>query len=132
MKKSTMGVCATALAAAGLFLLPAVNAQQQSPPVSPPTKGVPQSVPSTPTNIPDNKLDAAAAVKNVSAVKDSYKQKIAQAPAADRERIAVEADQALVKAVTDKGLSVEEYTAILEVAQTDPVVKDKLVERLKK
>ena len=43
-----------------------------------------------------------------------------------------EADQALVKAVTDKGLSVEEYTAILEVAQTDPVVKDKQVERLKK
>lgn len=126
MKKSTMGVCATALAAAGLFLLPAVNAQQQSPPVSPPTKGAP----SAPTNIPDNKLDAAAAaVKNVSAVKDSYKQKIAQAPAADRERIA---DEALVKAVTDKGLSVEEYTAILEVAQTDPVVKDKLVERLKK
>ncbi len=128
MKKSTIGVCATALAATSLFLLPAVNAQQQSPPVSPPTK----SVPSAPTNIPDNKLDAAAAaVKNVSAVKDSYKQKIAQAPAADRERIAGEADQALVKAVTDKGLSVEEYTTILEVAQTDPVVKDKLVQRLK-
>lgn len=129
MKKSLTGVCATALAAAGFFLLPAVNAQQQSPSASPPTKGVP----STPTNIPDNKLDAAAAaVKNVSAVKESYKQKIAQAPAADRERIANEADQALVKAVTDKGLSVEEYTAILEVAQADPVVKDKLVERLKK
>lgn len=129
MKKSLTGVCATALAAAGFFLLPAVNAQQQSPSASPPTKGVP----STPTNIPDNKLDAAAAaVKNVSAVKESYKQKIAQAPAADRERIADEADQALVKAVTDKGLSVEEYTAILEVAQADPVVKDKLVERLKK
>lgn len=64
-------------------------------------------------------------------MKDSYKQKIAQAPAADRERIADEADQALVKAVTDKGLSVEEYTTILEVAQTDPVVKDKLVQRLK-
>lgn len=128
MKKSTMGVCATVLAAAGLFLLPAVNAQQQSPPVSPPTK----AAPSAPTNIADNKLDAAAAaVKNVSAVKDSYKQKIAQAPAADRERIADEADQALVKAVTDKGLSVEEYTTILEVAQTDPVVKDKLVQRLK-
>ncbi len=129
MKKSLTGVCATALAAAGFFLLPAVNAQQQSPSASPPTKGVP----STPTNIPDNKLDAAAAaVKNVSAVKESYKQKIAQVPAADRERIANEADQALVKAVTDKGLSVEEYTAILEVAQADPVVKDKLVERLKK
>lgn len=127
MKKSITGVWATALAAAGLFVLPLAHAQQQSP--APPTK----SAPAAPTNISDNKLDAAAeAVKNVSAVKDSYKQKIAQAPAADRERIASEADQALVKAVTDKGLSVEEYTTILEVAQTDPVVKDKLVQRLKK
>lgn len=128
MRKSITGVWATALAAAGLFVLPLANAQQQSPSASPPN-----SAPAAPTSIPDSKLDAAAAaVKNVSAVKDSYKQKIAQAPAAERERIAGEADQALVKAVTDKGLSVEEYTTILEVAQTDPVVKDKLVERLKK
>ncbi len=128
MKTSITGVCATALTAAGLFLMPAAYAQQQSPSTSPPTK----SAPAAPTNISDSKLDAAAAaVKSVSAVKDSYKQKIAQAPAADRERIAGEADEALVKAVTDKGLSVEEYTTILEVAQTDPAVKDKLVQRLK-
>lgn len=127
--KSTIGLCATTLAALGLFLMPAANAQQQTPPPS--TKSVPG--PAKPAvSIPDSKLDATAeAVKSVSVVKDSYKQKIAQAPAADRERIASEADQALVKAVTDKGLSVEEYTTILEVAQTDPVVKDKLVQRLK-
>ncbi|TAJ89369.1 DUF4168 domain-containing protein [Reyranella sp.] len=128
--KSITGLCVTTLAAAGLFLLPAANAQQQSPSpsTSPPTK----SAPASPASIPDSKLDAAAAaVKSVSAVKDNYKQKIAQAPAADRERIAGEADTALIKAVTDKGLSVEEYTTILEVAQTDPVVKDKLVQRLK-
>jgi len=127
--KSITGLCVTTLAAAGLFLLPAANAQQSpSPSTSPPTK----SAPAAPASIPDSKLDAAAAaVKSVSAVKDNYKQKIAQAPAADRERIAGEADTALIKAVTDKGLSVEEYTTILEVAQTDPVVKDKLVQRLK-
>ncbi len=128
MKKSIAGVCAAAFAAAGLFLAPVANAQQQSPSASPPTKGMPAA----PANISDSKLDAAAeAVKNVSAVKESYKQKIAQAPAAERERIAGEADKALVQAVTDKGLSVEEYTTILEVAQTDPAVKDKLVQRLK-
>lgn len=127
--KSIIGFCATTVAAVGLFLMSAANAQQQSP--SPSTKSVPgQAKPAT--NIPDSKLDAAAeAVKSVSVVKETYKQKIAQAPAADRERIAGEADQALVKAVTDKGLSVEEYTTILEVAQTDPVVNDKLVQRLK-
>lgn len=127
MKKSITGVGVTALAVAGFYLLPAAYAQQ-SPSTSPPTK----SAPAAPTDIPDSKLDAAAAaVKDVSAVKGSYKQKIALAPAAERERIANEADEALVKAVTDKGLSVEEYTTILEVAQTDPIVKDKLVQRLK-
>ena len=35
----------------------------------------------------------------------------------DRNRIAEEAHDALLKAVTDQGLSVEEYTSILEVAE---------------
>jgi Domain of unknown function (DUF4168) len=35
------------------------------------------------------------------------------------------------KAVTDQGLSVEEYTTILKVAQNDPVVRGKLVQRMK-
>jgi hypothetical protein len=35
-----------------------------------------------------------------------------------------------VKAVTDKGLSVEEYTSILEVAENDPAVREKILQRL--
>ena len=85
-----------------------------------------------PTNIPDQKLDAAAAaVKKVSAVKGTFEQKLAQAPAAEKERVAGEADDAIVKAVTDQGLSIDEYTTILQVAQNDPVVRDKLLQRMK-
>ena len=33
-------------------------------------------------------------------------------------------------AVTDEGLSVEEYTTILEMAQTNPQVRQKIIERM--
>jgi len=81
---------------------------------------------------PIKKLDAAAAaVKKVSAVKGTFERKLAQTPAAEKERVAGEADEAIVKAVTDQGLSIDEYTTILQVAQNDPVVRDKLLQRLK-
>jgi hypothetical protein len=36
----------------------------------------------------------------------------------------------MVKAVTDQGLSVEEYNSILEVAQNDPGVREKIRQRM--
>ena len=92
-----------------LAFAPTVNAQNQSEPSgpSPTTPG-----PSSPSaSIPDNKLDAAAAaMKNVSMVKEDYGQRIAQAPDdSEKSRLANEGGQALTKAVTDQGLSVEEY-----------------------
>ena len=38
---------------------------------------------------------------------------------------------AMAKAVKEQGLSVEEYTSIIEVAQNDPVVRNKLLQRMK-
>jgi hypothetical protein len=84
------------------------------------------------SNISESKLDATAtAVKNVSTVKDDYEQRIARAAEGDKERVAKEGTEAVAKAVTDSGLSVAEYSAILEVAQNDPVVRDKILQRLK-
>ena len=83
-------------------------------------------------NIPDKKLDAAAAaVKSVSAVKDTFDQRLAKAPAGEKERLSGEAEHAMTKAVTDQGLSVEEYVTIMKVAQNDPIVRDKLIKRMK-
>jgi ribosome-binding protein aMBF1 (putative translation factor) len=48
----------------------------------------------------------------------------------ERNRLAEDAHNALVKAVTDRGLSVEEYTSILEVAENDPDVREKLLQRI--
>jgi hypothetical protein len=121
--------CAMTLAAAGLLVMPAAQAQQQSP--SGPSSVITPS-PTLPTNIPDKKLDAAAAaVKKVSVIKNKYEQQLAQAPVAEQKRLQGEASDAMEKAVTDQGLSVEEYTTILTVAQKDPVVRDKLLQRMK-
>ena len=73
---------------------------------------------------------AAKAIRQVRVVKQAYAPKLATAPSSDRARVAGEAHDALVKAVTDQGLSVDEYNAILNRAQTDPTLRQKLVERL--
>lgn len=104
--------------------VPAANAQVQSPAPSP-------SQPSQ--NIPDHKLDAtAAALDHIADLKESYTKQIEATPnESDRKRLVDDANKALVKAVTDQGLSVEEYTSIMVVAQNDPVVRQKIRERMR-
>ena len=90
--------------------------------------------PSSPSaSIPDNKLDAAAAaMKSVSTVKEDYGRRIAQTPDdSEKSRLANEGGQALTKAVTDQGLSVAEYTEILQVAQNNTAVREKILQRIK-
>ncbi|MBS0224452.1 MAG: DUF4168 domain-containing protein [Proteobacteria bacterium] len=125
--RSTIGFCsALTFAIAGVVLMPVANAQNQ--PSSPPT-AAPKTT--SPANIPDKKLDAAAAaVKNVSALNETYQHKIAEAPPAEKQRLRSEANDAMKKAVTDQGLSVEEYKSIVDVAQNDPTVRNKLLQRL--
>ncbi len=122
-----IGLCAAAIvAAAGLSWAPVTIAQQQKP-----EKPAGQSA-TAPADIPDHKLDAAAAAaKRVVAVSDTYEQKLAKASGNEKEKLVDEANQAIAKAVTEQGLSVDEYVSIMKVAQNDPTVRDKLVQRLK-
>jgi Domain of unknown function (DUF4168) len=107
----------------GLMPLAAANAQ-----VQPPSPGLSEQTP----NISDQKLDAAAAaIEQVASLKQDYQQRIAAAAPSDKERIANEAMDALTNAVTDQGLSVEEYDSILEVAQNDPDVREKIRQRIR-
>src|SRR5258708_34427177 len=122
-------LCALTLTAAGLLVMPAAQAQQQSP--SGPSSVITPSPP-TPTNIPDKKLDAAAAAaKKVSVIKNKYDQQLAQAPVAEKQRLEGEAGDAMAKAVIDQGLSIEEYKTIMQMAQKDPGARDKLLQRMK-
>jgi len=104
-------------------LVPAASAQQAPPP--------PAATEPAP-DLSDQKLDkAAAALNQVANVKNDYQKKIESAPDTDKERIVSEANGALVKAVTDSGLTVEEYNSILVVAQADPTVREKIFQRLR-
>jgi malic enzyme len=120
---------AAVLGVAGLLLLPAANAQmnqtQPRPQVQSPEGQSPSST------IPDEKLTAAAAaLGEVTSIRQSYERKIAEVPQPDKQRVTDEANNALKKALTDQGLSVDEYNTILRTAQNDPTIRQKLAQRI--
>ena len=121
MRVSKRPVAAACVAVACLLAVPSASAQTQSP-----TPPLGQS-----SSISEQKLDAAAAaIRQVASLKQDYQQRIVAAAPSDKERIAAEALGVLTKAVTDQGLTVEEYTSILEVAQNDSGVREKLRQRI--
>jgi Domain of unknown function (DUF4168) len=120
---------ATALAAGCALSAPAANAQAPSteaPPAQQPQAQQPQK-----PDLSDQKLDAtAAAVERVASLRRDYQGRIAAASPSDQKRLTDEALGAMAKAVTDQGLTVEEYASILEVAQNDSSVLEKIRQRL--
>ena len=140
MRPATYAFAAALLAATWQFSAanaqtpPAQSPQTDVPQAQLPQTDVPQAQPPAQTNpttsIPDQKLDAAAAMQRVASLKRDYLQQLEAASPDDQPRIAGEAGNALEKAVTDEGLSVEEYTNILEMAQTNPQVRQKMIERM--
>ena len=83
-------------------------------------------------DISEQKLDAAvAAIRQIATVKADYEKRIEEAPHADRERIADEAESAIVRAVTDNGLSVKEYESIMVVAQNNRDVRRKIIRKIR-
>jgi hypothetical protein len=123
MRHLTRSLAATVLTTTWLLSTPSVNAQVQSPPPAPS-----QQVES----IPDAKLDAAAAaLEQVARVKESYQEQLEAASPSDKPRIAAQAKDALEGAVTGQGLSVDEYDSILTVAQNDPDVREKILQRVR-
>ena len=118
-------LAAAVLSAAWLLLPPAANAQNQ--PLNQ-MQAEPQGQSPTST-IPDQKLSAAAAaIGQVTSIRQSYEQRISQAPSPDKQPLSDEANDALEKAVTDQGLSVDEYNTILKKAQNDPATRQRLAQ----
>ena len=125
---------AVALTAGALLLVPAAEAQMNPPQARPQAQSPRTQSPQTPSpsaSISDEKLNAAAvAIGQVATIRESYDTKIAAAPSSDKERLAKEGSDALQKAVTDQGLSVDEYNSIIRTAQNDPTVREKLTQRI--
>ncbi len=125
------GLIAVGLPAGGAAYAQYAQPQSSAPQGPPMTLDHPdRASPDTP-EIPEKKLDAAAAaIDRVSSIRVSYQEQLAAAPPSDRARITTEANKALKQAIKDQGLSVDEYNSIVDRAQTDPVVRDKLLQRL--
>ena len=116
---------AGAVLTAGCYLcIPTVQVVAQSPPPGPSTSA---------PDLSDQKLSAvAAALERVASLQMDYGQRIAQAEApAEKERIVAEANNELTKAVTEQGLSVEEYASILDLAQANPEIRGKIIQRIR-
>jgi hypothetical protein len=122
------------LAATALVLAwaPAATAQSSKPDSSSPGAAQPAQPAQPSPAISDQKLDqAAAALQQVVSLQKQYRERLAQtSDASDKEKLVAEANTALTKAVTDQGLSVEEYSSIIQVAQNDPDVRSKLLQRI--
>jgi hypothetical protein len=124
---------AAALATAGCYLsTPVANVFAQSPPSGPSTPA-PNQAPNAAPDLSDQKLSAAAAaLERVVGLQNDYRQRIAEAEApAEKERLVAEANNELSKAVTEQGLSVEEYSSILDVARDNPEIRGKILQHIK-
>jgi hypothetical protein len=122
MRLSTCRPGAAALVAAWLLLCGG-GAYAQAP-----SPGISNQRP----DISDQKLDAtAAAIERVATLKQDYQQRITAASPSDKQRISDEAMSAIAKAVVDQGLSVDEYISILDLAQSDPDVHEKIIQRIR-
>ena len=123
-----------ALTASALLLVPAAEAQMNPPQARPQAQSPQTQSPQTPSPsapISDEKLSAAAAaIGQVATIQQSYESRIAAAPSSDKQRLTKEGNDALEKAVTDQGLSVDEYNSIIRTAQNDPTVREKLTQRI--
>src|SRR5215470_5831613 len=130
---------AAALSVSALLLMPAAIAQMNPPQARPqaqsPQTQLPQTQPpqAQPPSAPvsDDKLNAAAAaIGQVSSIRQSYEPKIAAASPPDKQRLTKEANDAMEKAVTNQGLSVDEFNSIIRTAQNDPAIGQKLSQRI--
>jgi hypothetical protein len=121
------GILAGALlAAAAIF--PAA-AQSPSPGGNQPSAGVDQPSGSTSAApLPDETVaKAGAALKQVVAIQNVYGPKLQAAGTPDeRARVGTEEMDAAKKAVSEQGLSVDEYNNVMRMAQADPALGERL------
>ena len=124
MRLFTRSLVAAILTAGCYLSIPTVNVLAQAPSQGPSISA---------RDLSDQKLTAVAtALERVASLRNDYRQRIAEAEApAEKDRIVAEANKELTKAVTDQGLSVDEYTSILDAARDNPDVRDKLFQHIR-
>lgn len=117
------------------LLVPALAVAQPQTPV-PGTPGSGNAVPSTSapahaSQVPDQKItQTATAMQKVMNLRENYEQRLASAAPSQRGAIAQQGDVAIQKAVTDQGLTLAEYNSIIQLAENNPDLRQKLLSRM--
>jgi hypothetical protein len=108
------------IVAAGLLAAPlAVAAQTSSPPA--------QAAPDTSVSN-DTLTKAGKALRDVAKIQDNYEGKIEAAPTQEQKQgLSSQASAEAVQAINSKGLSVQEYNRVIQIARANPTVKQKLL-----
>jgi Domain of unknown function (DUF4168) len=71
---------------------------------------------------------AGAALHDVALVQEKYQGKIDSATPAQKQTLSAQANAEAVQAIQSRGLSVQQYTNVVRVAQNDPKVKQQLLD----
>jgi hypothetical protein len=126
------GAAVLALAGApALAQEPGADPQQQPQPEYQPQPPAPGQAPGT-TEVSDEQIEQfAEAYSEVAQLRDSYTQQIVQAEDPDRAtELQQEANEKMIEAVEDKGLTVGEYNMIAEAMDRDPELQERVLQRL--
>ena len=88
------------------------------------------TVTSPATTIPDASIGkAGAALRDVANLQEKYQPKMDSATSQkEKENLSVQANAEAVQAIQSHGLSVQEYATIVRTAQTNPQIKQRLLE----
>src|SRR5258708_1588453 len=124
MRGFTPSLAAAILTAGCYFATPRVNVRGQAPAQGPSISA---------GDLSDKKLKAGAPpLERVESPRKACGQRIAEGEIpAEKERIVAEANKELPKAVTEQGLSVEEYSSILDAARDNPEIRDRLFQHVR-
>lgn len=128
LNRNLLFVVATSVGLSGLVVVPSVLAQTSAPPPG-------QSQPQT-TTVSDKEIDTfAAAATEVRQLNKQWSPKVQEAAKQSAEAAEKTRQQALgemAQAVERKGMTVDRYQQIFEIAQADREVQRKIVERMPK
>ncbi|MBX6740795.1 MAG: DUF4168 domain-containing protein [Acetobacteraceae bacterium] len=96
---------------------------------SPGATGASPGTRGTSANIPDATVQkTGAALRDVAGIQEEFSQRVQAAPAPEqRQRLVDQASQAATRAINKHGLSVEEYNRVIQLTQTDPDLKERVL-----
>lgn len=81
------------------------------------------------TTVPDATIGkAGAALRDVANLQEKYQPKIKSATPKEKEGLSAQANAEAVQAIQSHGLSIQEYSSVVRMAQTNPQLKQRLLD----